>query len=237
MEMGKQAVTKVQAGAAGTGATRQVETLPSAPRLELVDSPKREKILAGMLEVVGSKGYDATSVRMVLDHTGLYRQAFYDNFADKDGCYLAAFDAGVARVEALAIAAAASQESWRGRLRAGLGAVLDFFDAEPDVGRALLVEVHAAGPEALARRADAMKKVGDFIDLARLESEGDESPPRIAPEGIVAGIHAVVHARLSTGATEGFRQLLPEFMYFAVLPYFGAAAASAEMAAARVGSG
>ena len=54
------------------------------------------------------------------------------------------------------------------------------------------------------------------------------------PEGIVAGIHAIVHSRLSTGATEGFRALLPEFMYFAVLPYFGAEAASAEMQAARV---
>jgi AcrR family transcriptional regulator len=231
--MGKQAATKVQAGAAGTGAIGEVEALPQAPKLELVDSPKRDKILAGMLEVVGSEGYDATSVRMVLAHTGLYRQAFYDSFADKDACYLAAFDAGVARVEALTIAAAASEESWRGKLRAGLGALLDFLDSEPDAGRGLIVEVHAAGPEALARRAKTMKKIGDFIDLARLEIEGSESPPRIAPEGIVAGIHAIVHARLSTGATEGFRELLPEFMYFAVLPYFGAAAASAEMQAAR----
>ncbi len=231
--MGKQAATNVQAGAAGTGTIGGVEAIPHAPKLELVDSPKRDKILVGMLEVVGAEGYDATSVRMVLDHTGLYRQAFYDNFADKDACYLAAFDAGVARVEALLVAAAASEESWRGRLRAGLGAVLDFFDAEPDLGRALVVEVHAAGREALERRADAMKRIGDFIDLARGESEGEESPPRIAAEGIVAGIHAVVHGRLSTGATEGFRQLLPEFMYFAVLPYFGAAAASAEMQAAR----
>lgn len=231
--MGKQAVTNVQAGAAGTGTTREVEAISRAPKLELVDSPKRDKILTGTLEVVGSEGYDATSVRMVLDRTGLYRQAFYDNFPDKDACYLAAFDAGVARLETLVAATAASEESWRSRLRAGLGALLDFLDAEPDIGRALVVEVHAAGPEALARRADAMKRLGDFIDLARLETEGEESPPRIASEGIVAGIHAVVHGRLSTGATEGFRELLPEFMYFAVLPYFGAAAASAEMQAAR----
>jgi AcrR family transcriptional regulator len=231
--VGKQAATNVQAGAAGTGTIREVDAIPHAPKLQLVDSPRRDKILTGMLEVVGSEGYDATSVRMVLARTGLYRQAFYDTFPDKESCYLAAFDAGVSRLETLAAAAAASEDSWRGRLRAGLGALLDFLDAEPDIGRALVVEVHAAGAEALARRADAMKRIGDFIDLARLEAEGQESPPQIAPEGIVAGIHAVVHGRLSTGATEGFRQLLPEFMYFAVLPYFGAAAASAEMQAAR----
>ena len=82
--MGKQAATRVLAGAEGTGTIREVDALPPAPMLELVDSPKREKILVGMLESVGAEGYDATSVRTVLDHTDLYRQAFYDNFADKD---------------------------------------------------------------------------------------------------------------------------------------------------------
>ena len=235
--MGKRAATNVLAGAEGTGMTREAEALPHAPKLELVKSSKREKILDGMLEEVGAKGYDATSVRTVLDRTGLYRQAFYDHFDDKDGCYLAAFDAGVARAEALVAAAAASRQDWRERLRAGLGALLDHFDSEPDVGRALVVEVHAAGPRALAKRAETMKKTVDFIDLARLESEQGEAPPKIAAEGVVAGIHAVIHSRLSTGATDGFRTLLPEFMYFAVLPYFGAEAASAEMAAAHERAG
>jgi AcrR family transcriptional regulator len=231
--MGKQAATNVQAGAEGTGRIRAVESLPHPPKLELVNSPKREKILEGMLEAVGSEGYDPTSVRTVLARTGLYRQAFYDNFADKDTCYLAALEMGINRLEALMAAAAASEESWRGKLRAGLGALLDHLDAEPDFGRGVIVEVHAAGPEALTRRAEAMKRAADFIDLARSEADDSESPPPIAPEGIVAGIHAIVHSRLSTGATEGFRGLLPEFMYFAVLPYFGVAAASTEMEAAR----
>ena len=103
--MGKQAATNVQAGAEGTGSIRAVESLPHSPKLELVNSPKREKILEGMLEAVGAEGYDSTSVRTVLDRTGLYRQAFYDNFADKDGCYLAALEMGIARFEALVVRA------------------------------------------------------------------------------------------------------------------------------------
>jgi AcrR family transcriptional regulator len=229
--MGKQAATKVQAGAEGTGATGKV--FPEAPALRLVSSPKRQKILEGMLEVVGTNGYDGASVRMVLDFTGLYRQAFYDEFADVDACYLEAFDFGVAQLEAVALAAGAVEDGWRGQLRAGLGAVLDALDADPDLGRALIVEVHAAGPEALQKRSQAMKKVTDFIDSARHSSEGAGSPPAIAAEGIAAGMHAVVHARLAAGEVDGFRALLPEFMYFAVLPYFGAEMADAEMKAAR----
>lgn len=229
--MARQAVTKVQAGAEGTGTG--VEAATPATTLRLVTSTKRQRILEGMLEAVGELGYDAASVRTVLGKTGLYRQAFYDNFADKDVCYLEAFDFGVERLEALVIAAAASEESWQGGLRAGLGALLEALDEEPDIGRALIVEVHAAGPEALAKRTEAMGRITAFVDLARAEAEEGESPPSIAPEGIVAGIHAVVHSRLATGANEGFRELLPEFMYFAVLPYFGAEVASAEMQAAR----
>jgi len=231
--MGKQAATKVQAGAEGTGA--KGDPLPQARTLELVSSPKRQLILNGMLEAVGSLGYDTASVRTVLGQTGVYRQAFYDNFPDKDACYLEAFDAGVTRFEALMVAAAASEETWRAKLRAGLGALLDALDAEPDVGRALVVEVHAAGPEALAKRAEVMKRIANFIDSARSEADEQDAPPSIASEGIVAGIHAVLHSRLATGAEEGFRELLPEFMYFAVLPYFGADVAGAEMEAARAG--
>jgi AcrR family transcriptional regulator len=233
--MGKQAATKVRAGAEGTGATGKV--FPEAPTLRLVSSPKRQRILEGMLGAVGEAGYDSASVRMVLDRTGLYRQAFYDEFADKDACYLEALGYGVARLEAVARGAAEPEEGWRGKLRAGLGAVLAALDAEPAIGRALIVEVHAAGPEALKIRSEAMKQVTDFIDSARHASAGAESPPPIAAEGIVAGMHAVVHAKLATGEDEGFRQLLPDFMYFAVLPYFGAEIAGTEMKTARALTG
>jgi AcrR family transcriptional regulator len=224
--MSKRAETKVLAGAAGTG-------LDNAPALKLVTSSKRQMILDGMLEAVGAEGYDRTSVRSVLDRTGVYRQAFYDSFADKDECYLQALESGIARFEAVVLAAASGETSWQGQLRAGLGALLDLLDADPDYGRGVIVEVHAAGPEALAKRTEAMKRATAFIDRARAELS-EEAPPAIAPEGVAAGIHSVIHARLAAGADDGFRQLLPEFMYFAVMPYFGAEAANAAMQAAAV---
>lgn len=220
--MGKRAESKVLAGAEGTGTK-------SAPELRLVTSSKRQLILDGMLEAVGAEGYERTSVRTVLDRTGVYRQAFYDNFKDKDDCYLQAFDAGLERLEAIVTAGAAEETTWSGQLRAGLGALLAFLDEEPDIGRGLIVEVHAAGPEALAKRAAAMQRATGFIDSARGKVAEGEEPPGIAPEGVAAGIHAVVHSRLASGASDGFRKLLPEFMYFAVMPYFGAEAAAAEM--------
>jgi AcrR family transcriptional regulator len=229
--MGKQAATKVRAGAEGTGAAR--DDFSAVPTLKLVSSPKRQRILEGMLEVVGSHGYEAASVRMVLDYTGLYRQAFYDEFADKDACYMEALAYGVAKFEALVADAAAAEDGWRAQLRTGIEAGLGALDDDPNASRALIVEVHAAGPAALKIRTEAMKRITEFVDSARHASSAAEEPPPIAAEGIVAGMHAVVHAKLAAGEDSGFRRLLPDFMYFAVLPYFGPEAADAEMKAAR----
>ena len=55
---------------------------------------KRQRILRGMLQAVGTQGYEQTAVQDAIAHAGLYRQAFYDNFEDKEDCYLQALDAG-----------------------------------------------------------------------------------------------------------------------------------------------
>jgi AcrR family transcriptional regulator len=188
---------------------------------------KRQHILKGMLEAVGTKGYEETSVQDALDNADLYRQAFYDSFDDKEDCYLQALDAGSAWVELAMREAAAGETSWRGQLRGALAGLLRFLDEQPEIGRALLVEVHAAGPRAVGKRTEAMERAASHVDMAREESDG--AAPAISAEAVVAGILAVLHTRLAAGQESDFERLLPELMYLAVLPYFGADVATAEM--------
>jgi AcrR family transcriptional regulator len=188
---------------------------------------KRERILQGMLKAVGSHGYERTTVQDAIAEAGVYRQAFYDSFGDKEDCYLQALDAGSAWVELAMRDAAAGQTDWRGQLRGALAGLLGFLDEQPAIGRALIVEVHAAGPQAVAKRTEAMARAAAMVDLARKES--DEEAPAISAEAVVAGILAVLHSRLASEQTDGFRRLLPELMYLSVLPFFGAEAATAAM--------
>lgn len=182
-----------------------------------------------MLETVGDIGYDSTSVRSVLDRTGLYRQAFYDNFASKQDCYLQAYDDQLARLDVGMRAAASQHATWRGQLRAGLGALLDFVDSAPRVARALVVEVHPAGEEAVARHTAALARSHVFLDSAREDPEATEAAPAITAEAVASGIHVVLHSRLAARNRNGFHRLLPELMYIAVLPYYGGEAARREM--------
>jgi AcrR family transcriptional regulator len=188
---------------------------------------KRQRILQGMLEAVGTQGYGQATVEDAIRHAGLYRQAFYDNFADKEDCYLQALDAGSAWVELAMREAAAGEATWRRQLRSALTGLLRFLDRQPAVGRALLVEVHAAGPNAIGKRTEAMERAAAAVDLAR--EEGDSHAPAISAEAVVAGILAVLHTRLTANQTTGFAHLLPELRYLAVLPYFGPDSAAAEM--------
>ncbi|MGN6816129.1 MAG: TetR/AcrR family transcriptional regulator [Solirubrobacterales bacterium] len=182
-----------------------------------------------MLEAVGTQGYERTSVQDVVTEAGLYRQAFYDSFEDKEDCYLQAIDAGSAWIELAMREAATGKTTWRGQLRGALSGLLGFLEEQPAVGRAVLVEVHAAGPNAVEKRTEAMERAAMLIDGAREESIG--MAPEISAEAVVAGILAVLHTRLSRDQASNFMQLLPELMYLAVLPYFGPDEAAAEMRA------
>ncbi|HET7509866.1 MAG TPA: TetR/AcrR family transcriptional regulator [Solirubrobacterales bacterium] len=181
-----------------------------------------------MLAAVGTEGYEETSVQDVIAKAGLYRQAFYDSFTGKEDCYLQAIEAGCAWFElAMREAAEGEEETWRGQLRGALSGLLTFLDGDPALGKALLVEVYAAGPRAVEKRTEVIERAVAMVDLAREESEG--TAPAISAEAVVAGILAVLHARLSASQTSGFTELLPELMYLAVLPYFGPDAAAAEL--------
>ena len=182
-----------------------------------------------MLEAVGTQGYERTSVQDAVAEAGLYRQAFYDSFEDKEDCYLQAIDAGSAWIElAMRETATGEEATWRGQLRGALSGLLAFLEEQPAVARAVLVEVHAAGPRAVEKRTEAMERAVMMVDLAREESLG--GAPEISAEAVVAGILAVLHTRLSGDPqTSDFMHLLPELMYLAVLPYFGPDAAAAEM--------
>ena len=198
----------------------------AAPRF--LSDQKRQKILAAMLAVVGEQGYEHASVQAVLERAGLYRQAFYDHFSSKEDCFAAAYEEAASALEA-EVRAAAGGGSWEEQLRAGLGRLLEVLDGDPALGRALLVEVHPAGGRPLARRQLALRRVAAFLERAADDPRGVE-PPALTPEATAAGIHSVLHARLASGRG-GLRELRGELMYVAVLPYRGAAAAAAAMAA------
>jgi AcrR family transcriptional regulator len=124
------------------------------PREEVVAS-QRARLIDAMAVVVAEKGYAATTVADVVERAGVSRRTFYEQFADRETCFLAAYDAGLAAVlgrirDAVEVNPVAS---WRERARAGVESFLALLASEPAFAQALQVEILTAGPAALDRRA------------------------------------------------------------------------------------
>ena len=206
-----------------------VRRLPS----DLVSAVQRERLVAAMLRAASELGYRSTNVQDVIERAGVSRPTFYEHFANKEDCFLSAFDLTAARLrERVALAADKGGANWRDRLRHGLEALLEFVATEPEAARALIVEARAASAEAVQRREDLLDHFADCIE-SQVRQYNPEAPAAspVTAAGIVGGCEALLYSRLNKNELNDLNSLLPSIMYFLVLPYEGHAAASAELAA------
>jgi AcrR family transcriptional regulator len=202
-----------------------VRTLPA----DLVKAVQRERLLAAMTGTVTEVGYNALTVQNVLTRAGISRPTFYEQFEDKEDCFLAAFDATAKRMyERIEAAAADAGSGWRDQLRGGIAELLRYIADEPEEARLVIVEARASSPAGLQRRDELLDRFAGCID-ALVREELDEAPSAIAAAGVVGGIESVVYARLQKGRTDELSALLPSLMYFAVLAYAGREAAGEEL--------
>jgi DNA-binding MarR family transcriptional regulator len=89
--------------------------------------------------------------------------------------------------------------TWRERVRAGLGALLEYLDDEPGMGALCVVDALGAGPVALERRTRVVQLLIDVVHEGRREARGATKPTRLTAEGVVGAVLAVLHARLAVG--------------------------------------
>ncbi len=197
---------------------------------EHVTEIQRVRILMAMAEVASERGAGAASVAHIVSRAGVSRRTFYDLFEDRGDCFLATFDEVIARACVSVLAAYRVEGRWREGIRAGLLALLVFFDEEPALARFCVVEALAAGPRALERRGEIVDRLVQVVDEGRTErsARAPEAPP-LAAEGAVGAVLAVIHRRLVSAGQAPLTDLLGSLMGAIVMPFQGGAAAQKEL--------
>jgi len=190
---------------------------------------QRSRMLAAALEAVEESGYARMTVAQVISRAKVSRKTFYDVFADREDCFLAALEQTVSQVGTAVRAAYERESAWRDGVRAGLVELLVFLDSEPALAQFCLVEALGAGPRVLARRGEVLEELAEIVDRGRFVSNAVREPPEVAAEGVVGAVFAVLHTRVLEGGREPFSNLLGSLMNITVLPYLGARAASREL--------
>lgn len=198
--------------------------------------PARERILEAMLLSSAELGYEQVAVRHVIERARASRATFYKYFEGIEDCFEQAYGDAGEWVYRRMIGAARRQPSWREGLRAALAELLEFCANQPAIAKALLVEVHAAGEQALAQRRELMERFARALDSGRDELPAKQSPPRIAPDFIVGAIDTLLSAKLMDGDAAQAPEMLPGLLHFVVMQYLGEDAAWEEMSAAPLAS-
>ena len=196
---------------------------PPKPRPEPIEGHDHaERALRALAAVVAEQGYAAATVDAVLKRAQMSATTFYAHFHGKEDAMLAAIDSAGAQVVAAIMPAFRRAPDWPNGIRAAFGAFFNFLASRPALANLAMVEVYAAGLEAMQRRRDALRPLEDLIaggfELA-------PEVPRISAEGIAGGVYTLAYRRLRESGPGSLPALAPICAYITLSPFLGPAEA------------
>ncbi len=208
-------MSRTERTGAGTGAGKMAfaplyQRLPHGPhRLgqEAVVHNQRTRMHGAMIEAVAANGYERTSVKQVVALAGVSRRSFYEQFANKQECFLATYDL-IASQSAGRIGAAyrKAQGPVENRLHAAFGELGEAMGANWNSANLVILEAPKVGAPALLRLRRASQTFEQM--LATCFEQGSTSAPLPGP--VIRGIAGGLHAAMSKCLREGSPEMAPE---------------------------
>lgn len=193
---------------------------------DAVHEAQRARIFFGLAESLAQKGYGATAVADVLRFARVSRKSFYELFKDKEDCFLRLYQLTHQRLVEAVLSAQHPGMDWMQRLRSSHHAYLQFFVSNPRLTYAVLLEVYAAGPQALARRehyhAQFVAFQRNLYERRRREEPGLPELPDEAFVVLIAGINEVVAQWMRSGRAARLTELEPLLIYLVTAVHGGA---------------
>jgi AcrR family transcriptional regulator len=190
---------------------------------------QRSRLLAAAVRTVDELGYSQATVAHITHRARVSRRTFYELFANREECLLAALEGVVDGIHGEIAAARLDGVGWRERMRGGLWAILSFFDREPVLARVCVVQALRGSQRVLERREEVLSGLAACVDEGRGEgSRGVVECPSSTAEGLVGAGFALVYSRLLRNDSRPLTGLMGDLMGMIVLPYMGPAAARRE---------
>ena len=189
--------------------------LPHGPHgmgRDAVARHQRARLFGAMIEAVDRQGYKATTVAHVIALAGVSRRAFYEQFANKEDCFLGTYDIAVARAKRRMMDGWMMERGWANRVHRACQAFVD--DACRNVKSSRLVLIEGLGlgvksRERLMRSAVAFERV--LADGFRAAPDGVQLPP-LGPKAIVGGGRYMMFERLRTDRAAELPMLTDELL-------------------------
>jgi AcrR family transcriptional regulator len=173
---------------------------------------QRTRLYGAMIESVAQRGYTATTVAHVIALAGVSRRAFYEQFANKEECFLATYDIVMARAKKRMTDAWLAERGWANRLHASCQALLDDCTENANGMHLVLVDALGVGAKARDRLLVGMAAYERVVATGfSLAPDGVVLPP-LVPRAIVGGVRHVVYNRLREGREREVARLTDELL-------------------------
>ncbi len=173
------------------------------------DDASRAALMDSTLDVCGEFGYRQVTVETIYRHYGGSRPQFYRHFGSKAECFTAAYSREGDRL-AESLTSFEAERLERTKLQKALQCLATFVTEEPHRARALFVEVHVAGGDALGKRREVFERLSLALDKAGRETGSRHSAPPLAGELMINVVDQAVSSALIKGEAEEFPHVVPE---------------------------
>jgi AcrR family transcriptional regulator len=159
----------------------------------------RARLTEGLAAAIAEKGYAAVTIADVVRIARVSKRTFYEHFADKESCFLALYsETSDELLELIGTAVATARGPWEARIGAAARAYFERVAGEPELMRAALLEIQAAGPRGRALRREVQCRYAEQLRAFSLDAESEEG-----------GIRALTPA-LATAVVGGLDELMLE---------------------------
>jgi AcrR family transcriptional regulator len=188
---------------------------------------QRQRLIRAVPVVMSDKGFAAATVEDLAAEAGVSRKTFYENFHDKRDCFMVAYRQHAQELIAIVGSASAVGADWQERTRFAIASMLRYFAQQPEVARMAVIEVMAAGPEALAERDAAIANLAALLGEEALVAAPNPAP-RLLLETSAGSISQLLYGQVLADRAAELDQLLPTIMYIVLVALYGPAGAAAK---------
>ena len=135
---------------------------------------RRGKLLDAVVELFGTRGFDATCVRDVCRAAGLTDRYFYESFAGTRALFVAVFDRATEELfRAVADAVLAAEPEPEPQLRAAIGAFVRRLADDPRLARIVFSEAGGAGAEVEQHLRGTLRRFAALVAATARPHLGD----------------------------------------------------------------
>lgn len=186
-------------------------TIARAERRAEIERQQRARILDATLSIATVAGYSDLSIASILALAKVQRRTFNGMFGGKEDVFLAAYRDLVGQLTGQLVAAYDADATPPDRVLDCLDAVVAFLLADPVRAEFVLLEVHAAGANAVGLQRSALDALVERTAAMFAEAGVDDADrARLGAELAIGAVHETLRASMHRGELDRLPEKTPD---------------------------